>query len=76
MEPKYTHLELHMLKTLREIYANLDAAQDTRLGYLALIGNARSLAAPFCITGPSNAELDKLIAADREAQGWPTQETK
>lgn len=71
MEPNYTHRELHMLKTLREIYADLDAAQDYRKDHLALVGDALNRAAPFAITGPSDAELDNLIAAARKAEGWP-----
>lgn len=74
MEHKYTGRELHMLKTLREIYADLEGAQDHRNDHFALVQNALGLAAPFTYTGPTDAELDALVAADRKAHGWPVKE--
>lgn len=73
---KHTGLELHMLGTLRQIYAaaeNSGTERDQLYDTVTVISN---LAAPFIVTGPSDAELDKLIIEDRQSHGWPTQEPK
>ena len=67
MDTKYTGRELHMLKTLRQIYLLLENYPVTGPETAAF------LAAPFSITGPTDTELEKLIAADRAAKGWPVQ---
>ena len=71
MEHKYTGRELHMLKTLREIYNILVDGNTTRDSLFDQAANIHYLVSPFTVTGPTDTELSALIEADRKAHGWP-----
>ena len=62
-ERKYSTGELLCLKALREINQMVYQAAKTDI----LANTIERLTFPFTITGPSDSELDRLIAEDRKA---------
>ena len=64
---KHTGRELHMLKTLRRIFAMTQHDTTAHSDLLDALHDISGIAFPFTVAGPSDSELDRLIAEDRKA---------
>lgn len=77
-EPKYSTGELLCLRALRDIYALAYLAQEPKNDYLVAIEAIWNVAGPFVVTGPTDDELDSMLAelAEKRRNSVPGSELK